>query len=152
MNSRSPGFADEAHHQPQDRRDLIVAHVLIHPTASRGLGLRHPILPLGARAPGLSGWSYGPALDLRGSAQLVQELEEKVATLGQALFPKTVGQALIQSGAGAPCRGHGFLAAAGQSDTADPDVGIIRPALAVVEAFDLCHSFGGALLGHAQGV
>jgi hypothetical protein len=70
--------------------------------------------------------------------------------LGQGLFAESVGQALIQSGVGAPCRGHGFLAAAGQSDAADPGVCSIGPALAVAEAFELCHSFGGALLGHAQ--
>jgi hypothetical protein len=70
--------------------------------------------------------------------------------LGQVLFAKAVGQSLIQSGAGLPRRGHGVLPATGQSDAADPGVGSIGHALAVIEAFELCHGFGGALLGHAQ--
>jgi hypothetical protein len=70
--------------------------------------------------------------------------------LGQVLFAEAVGQSLIQSGAGLPCRGNGVPPATGQPDAADPGIGGIGHALAVIETFKLGHGFGGSLLCHAQ--
>jgi hypothetical protein len=70
--------------------------------------------------------------------------------LGQVPRTEAVGQSLVESVAGVPCRVHGRLAAIGQPYAADAGVSGIRGTLAVAEAFEFRHGFGGSLLGHAQ--
>jgi hypothetical protein len=98
----------------------------------------------------LPGRSYSPTLHRRGSAEFVQEPSQQVSVLGQVLLSETAGQSLVESGAGVSCRVYGRLAAIGQSHAADAGVSGIGYALAVTEAFEFRHGFGGSLLGHGQ--